>query len=121
MITKGGFQLKFKAKKIDLDLELTTLTGEVAELKGPIFSGREAGELANTMNNGGMEFDKLPEEKRTPIEAGLMFGAQLAWVYPEKAPDWWVDNLDITTIKEVRNHVIATLLGVKKKETSGEK
>ena len=113
--------MKFTAKKIDLDLDLTTLSGDEIPIAGPTFSGREAGELAQRINNGGLEFDKLEIEERTPLAAADLFSEQLCWVYPDIKPEWWVDNFDIGTIKDIRLHIVATLLGVEKKGPSGGK
>lgn len=113
--------MKFTAKKIDLDLELTTIAGEILAVKGPAFSGREAGGCANRLNNGGLEFDRLDPELRTPMAAATMFSDQLSSIYVDVAPEWWAENLDLSTIKEIRNHVIATLLGVEKKGPSSVK
>ena len=107
--------MKFVAKKYDLDLELVTTSGETVEIKGPeTLSGRQAGELANRMNSGGLEFDALPDEDKTPLAIGILFGEQLSWVYTTVRPEWWVDNIDLTTIKDIRDFVIQTLLGAKK-------
>lgn len=104
--------MKFAAKKRDLKLELVLLDGSEKTIEGPEIGGRQAGEIAQTMNSGGLEFDKLPTEDRTPMAAGDLFGSQLSMVYTEIEPGWWVDNLDLSTIKNVRTYVIAELLGM---------
>jgi hypothetical protein len=120
--------MRFVAKKIDLDLELTTLSSEKVKVPGPIVSGTQAGKLAERFTEEDQEFDRLPDEERTAVTIGRHFAAQLAGVYapgsgeeglvdpdPWSDPGWWMDNFDVVTIKEIRGFVVATLLGVKKK------
>lgn len=113
--------MKFTAKKRDLKLELVLLDGTEKAIEGPEFGGRQAGELAQRMNAGGLAFDRLEPEERTPIAAGDLFGDQLSMVYTDVDSKWWVDNLDISTIKDVRSYVIAELLGMETGEAGSGK
>lgn len=107
---------KFTAKKIDLDLELTTLSGEVVELSGPVLSGAQAGAIYEKMDNEDNEFNKRPQEERTPFAVARLYAEQLTQLYDMSDASWWLENLDAGTITEIKVFVGATLLGVKKKE-----
>lgn len=112
--------MRFESK-IDLDLELTLVGGDEREIAGPRLSARQAGALAQMMNDGGAEFDKMSSKKRTPEAVGVLFSGQLSEVYDDVAPEWWTENLSLGTIKEIRDFVLSTLLGVERKGASSGK
>lgn len=116
----------FKAKKIDLDLELTTLGGDEFSIPGPALSGGQAGRISERMHDEDTEFDKKPAEERSPFDIVKHYARQLAELYGGVGGDgeekpawsatlWWVENFDLDTVKEIKLFVARTLLGVKKK------
>lgn len=112
--------MRFESK-IDLDLELTLVNGDEQNIAGPRLSARQAGTTAQMMNDGAAEFDKMPTKKRTPEAVGVLFSAQLSQVYSDVTPEWWTENLSLGTIKEIRDFVLRTLLGVEAKGASSGK
>lgn len=101
----------FEAKKVDLDLELTTLDGEVVKLspKVPI-STTEALRIMDA-------WSRKEKESEEGINKVLLIGKELEIVYEKKA-NWWADNFDIGTLSEVLVFVAEAIGGVRKKEAS---
>lgn len=106
--------MKFIAKKIDIDLELTTLSGEVVELK-PKFqiSGKSCIKIArefSLLEKNNNALDKNDDTKKTGLEINAI---ELSMIYP-KEKDWFVNNFDPQTIVDILVYVTDTIAGVQK-------
>lgn len=102
--------MKFTAEKLDLDLELITLTGEEISLQPKkLVNGKVAGDLIK----------KWKGISKADVDDPLkeVTCAQLAEVYPKKI-DWWLENFDPGTLNAILKHVAETIGGVLKKSTS---
>jgi hypothetical protein len=99
---------KFIAKVQDFDLELVTLIGENMQLS-PVanMNGSARVKIFNDHREGTKE--KLT--KMSPMEVNATL---LVDVYG-KPIEWWIDNFDAGTIKEIAEHVINTIAGIQKK------
>lgn len=109
--------MKFTAKKIDLDLELVTLTGESVDIqyKGSLTS-KQAGEYLKKFN--AREKEELQglslSEKAAKIHR--LNAENLADIYPEYSADWFELNLDPETTQEISVYIGQRLAGLKKSE-----
>ena len=124
---------KIETEKLDLDLELTTIDGNVVPLSPKV--------KINTTNTLRLidqwqemervqEIEKRKEEKaikegkeykptgkrKNPFE---IIAIELEMIYP-KDLNWWMDNFDIVTLGKVMTYVAETMGGVKKKEKSSK-
>jgi len=99
--------MEFKAESLDLDLELTTLTGEKVELKPKsVMNSTKAIEVTNSWT----ELEK--DEDLNPLE---LIATELSFIYP-KSKKWFMDNFDPATLNKILIHVAETIGGIKKKE-----
>lgn len=101
---------EFKAEKIDLDLDLTLLSGEVLKLS-PKFevTTSKVIEILNVWNR----IEK--ENKENKKVAFDIIAEELSCVY-DKPEQWWKDNFDPATLQQILIHVAETVGGLKKKE-----
>ena len=124
---------KFESEKLDLDLELTTIDGDVEPL-APKIKINTTKTLELIEQWGVMEkeqaIEKKKEEKaekegkeykptgkrKNPFE---IIAIELEMIYPKPA-QWWMDNFDIVTLGKIMTHVAETMGGVKKKEKSSK-
>lgn len=104
---------KFEAKKLDLDLELVTLSGEQVNLEPKFIISMD------TTYKIMKEWTRLDKENEgeEDLEALRLIADQLAFVYP-KDTEWFMSNFDIGTISEIVGFVGQTMGGMAKKETS---
>ena len=105
--------MEFVAKKIDLDLELTVLSGEKHSFEVRVHTDLKSlltlvkkWDKINEVNN------ELEEDKLTPFE---LHCDRLVELYGETR-DWWLTNCDAATINDITRHVAQTIGGVKKSE-----
>ena len=104
--------MKYVAKKLDLDLELITLSGEVANLSPKIkINGTNCIKLANEWKLLEETNLEKTENKLTGME---LVAIELTTIYP-KPKEWWTDNFDPITIREIVAYVSGTMVGVQKK------
>jgi len=124
---------KFETEKLDLDLELTTIDGDVEPL-APKIKINTTKTLELIEQWGAMEkeqaIEKKKEEKaekegkeykptgkrKNPFE---IIAIELEMIYPKPA-QWWMDNFDIVTLGKIMTHVAETMGGVKKKEKNSK-
>ena len=123
---------KFESEKLDLDLELTTIDGDVEPL-APKIKINTTKTLELIEQWGVMEkeqaIEKKKEEKaekegkeyksKTRKNPFKTIAIELAMIYP-KDEKWWMDNFDIVTLGKIMTHVAETMGGVKKKEKSSK-
>jgi len=104
--------MKYVAKKLDLDLELTTLSGEVSNLSPKIkINGSNCIKLANEWKKLEQTNMDKADNKLTGLE---LVAIELATIY-SKPKEWWIDNFDPITIRDIVAHVAETMSGVQKK------
>jgi len=106
---------KFQAAKPDLDLELTTLTGEKIVLKPKkVVSGQVAIEITQFW----VKVEKEQKEKKED-EKGLaimeIIAKELSHIYPKEA-NWFLDNFDVNTLNDILMFVAEAIGGLKKGE-----
>ena len=101
--------MKFTAQKIDLVLELVTLTGG-EEVLSPKASPT-AEEILNTM-----DVWKSIEKEKKGNNIGIL-ADQLAIVYP-KTSDWFLQNFDVKTLSDIVVYVASSMGGVRKNAES---
>ncbi len=123
---------KFKAEKLDLDLELTTLDGDV-ESMSPKTKVNTTKTLQIIEQWGIMEKEQADEKRKeeeakkknveyegkkrkSPFE---IIAIELEMIYPKDAK-WFMDNFDVPTLGKIMTHVAETMGGFKKKETSSK-
>lgn len=108
--------MKFEAKKLDLALELITLEGKEVELDcKEIVTGEKAAEIMDSIATMDKEFNLAKDiDKRSSAMIALL-GKQLSSIY-DNDPSWWGQNLDPGSIVEIKNHVVSSLMKVRKKE-----
>ena len=99
--------MEFTAQHLELNLELKTLSGEVAELKPQL--------TMNTTNTIKI-MDKWVElEKNKELNPFVLIATELSFIYPKKK-EWFLDNFDPSVLGEILTHVAKTMGGIKKKE-----
>ncbi len=102
--------MKFQAKKLDLDLELVTLSGETMTIKGPD---------SITAENASKAITKLRKEDdeimKDPSKSPQITIDSLVGIYGKDAA-FWSGNFDYGTLVEIRQWFTGTLMGIKKKE-----
>ncbi len=104
--------MKYVAKKLDLNLELTTLTGEEFKLSPKlIINGTNCVKLANEWKL----LEQINNDKTENKLSGLeLVAIELSYIY-EKPKQWFIDNFDPVTIKEIVTYVAETMGGIQKK------
>lgn len=104
--------MKFTAKALDLDLELTTLKGKEVFLDGPkMLNANQAAEAIEKINR---QDDDIRKDN-TPAGALQVAAKCLSDIYG-KDPEWWKSEFDYSTLVEIRRYFLNTLAGIKKKE-----
>ena len=123
---------KFKAEKLDLDLELTTLDGDVVSMS-PKTKVNTTKTLQIIEQWGAMEEEQEAErreeekakkegkeykakKRKNPFE---IIAIELEMLYSKDAK-WFMDNFDVPTLGKIMNHVAETMGGLKKKETNSK-
>ncbi len=123
---------KFKAEKLDLDLELTTLDGDVVSMS-PKTKVNTTKTLQIIEQWGAMEEEQEAErreeekakkegkeykakKRKNPFE---IIAIELEMLYSKDAK-WFMDNFDVPTLGKIMTHVAETMGGLKKKETNSE-
>ena len=101
--------MKFTATKIDLTLELTTLSGEEEVLNPKATATAE--EILNTM-----EVWKSIEIEHKGNNIKIL-AEQLAIVYPKKS-EWFLQNFDVKTLSDIVVYVASSMGGVRKNAES---
>ena len=101
---------KFTTKKLDLELQLTTVDGQevtISPKEGLKFNATNISQIVNS-------WAKLEEVKEKGQTMELL-AKQLSYVYDEDS-EWWMDNFRPDTIQEVLIYVAQTLSGFKKND-----
>jgi len=106
--------MQFEAKKIDIDLELTTLNGEEVTLKPKVAMSTEG-------TYGIMKAWTKLEEKQSEDSKGLdrilVLSEELACVYPKEAI-WFRNNFDLGTLGSILEFIATTIAAIRKKDKS---
>lgn len=103
--------MKFQARKIDLELELTTLDGETLTLNPKkLVTAEEAIKILKDWTD---EEDKV----ETNIEKATLVAVELSRIYP-KDKDWFLKNFDLITLSDILNFVAKAIGGIRKNEES---
>jgi hypothetical protein len=105
--------MEFKAQKIDLKLELTTITGEELVLDSPNVAAGQAVVLITKFMD--MDKDMVDNHKKDPVFAMKNLDEQLAAIYGTEE-SWWPENFDYTTLLEIKGFVFNSLAAIRKKE-----
>ena len=116
---------KFTAKKIDLELELTTLDGKEEKLNvvGPINTKKcisimeQWGKIEDDHNAIVKKNKELEEEGKEPLKIKFPYevlAIQLALVY-DKPKEWFMDNFEPQVLLEIVTHVADSIKIAKKK------
>ena len=104
---------KFTARKVDLVLELTTLSGEEITMDTSIIPSAE--NALGIISNWQTIEDSADKDDKKAIVSVL--ADQLAVIY-DKKPEWFLTNLDVGTLSEVVSYVAGALGGIRKNEES---
>lgn len=103
---------EFKAKEVDMDLQLTTLSGESLLLTPERkMSTEEALRIMRLWTK------KEAEELKDSFDKINLLAFELSTVY-DKEPEWWVQNFDIVTLSQIVVFVAEAIGGIEKKEQS---
>ncbi len=118
---------KFSAKKIDLELELTTLNGDevtldiegVATTTKCISIIEQWGKIENDHNDLLKKNEELKEEGKPQLKEKAtssyeLLALQLSLVYP-KQKEWFLDNFEPQALLDIVNHVVDSIKTAKKK------
>ena len=115
---------KFEAEKLDLDLDLKTLSGEKVDLSPKIIiNASKTVEIMQQWQD--LEAENKPDkkdkkdEREKKISPFELVATELEMIYP-KPKKWWMDNFDIPTLGKIMTHIAETIGGVKKKEPSSK-
>jgi len=106
----------FKARVIDIDLELTTLGGEELTLKPKIvLNTTNVVKIIKDWTNLEVKDNELIKRKeKSPFD---LIATELSMIYP-KDKDWFLDNFDIFVLGEILKFVAAEIGDVKKSPTT---
>ncbi len=123
---------KFKAEKLDLDLELTTLDGDVESMSPKTkVNTTKTLEIIEQWRIMEIEQEEVKKEEakakkekkeykgkrlKNPFE---IIAIELEMLYPKSAK-WFMDNFDVPTLGKIMTHVAETMGGLKKKETNSK-
>jgi hypothetical protein len=99
---------KFTAKVQDFDLDLVTLKGENIQL---IPCADMDGMICVKIYNKYRANNKELLKKMSPMEVNASL---LVDVYG-KPTEWWIENFDPRTIKEIAEYVLSTIAGIQRK------
>lgn len=107
--------MKFTARHVTLEIELTQLDGVEKKLSVLPLNASAASALLDRLIQEDGDFDKS-HEKNKPMYVALSeyYAAQLGAIY-NVDPEYWTKNFDGSTIADVKRYVIDELLGVRKK------
>jgi uncharacterized ubiquitin-like protein YukD len=102
---------EFTSKKIDLDIDLTTINNEQVEL-------RYAGKLtAKESLNIVEKFTELEtSDMKNGIERFMTVCKELNFLYPAYKAEWFLDNVDPETLQDMIRYISQGLAGLKKRE-----
>jgi len=102
----------FKARVIDIDLELTTLGGEELTLKPKIvLNTTNVVKIIKDWTNLEVKDNELiKKEEKSPFD---LIATELAMIYP-KSKEWFLDNFDIFVLGEILKFVAGKIGDVKK-------
>ena len=107
--------MKFTAKHLTLEVEVTPINGEARTLSVPPLTSAQSAALMDRLVEEDRAFDKQNEGQAGKfIDRAKHYAAQLAAIYSTEA-NYWEDNFDSVTIADVKRYIIDELLGVKKK------
>ncbi len=106
--------MEFKAQKLDLDLDLTTLSGDKVYLKPKIIMNGT--NCMNVMKEWTLLEDKYKQENNIYAKPGLLF-EELSVIY-NKPKEWWPENLPLGLINEILGYVAETMGSLRKKPVS---
>jgi len=103
--------MKFQAKKIDVDLELTTLSGEEVLLTpNKVMSTESTYEIMKA-------WTKMEADTEEGVEKIILLSKELAFIYPKDAK-WFRDNFDFATLGSILEYVAKTIGNIQKKDMS---
>ena len=103
--------MKFEAKKVDLELELTTLSGENITLNPKkLVTAEETISLLE-------KWTVLEDKAKTNVQKVKLVANELAVVYPKDA-DWFMSNFNIGVLVEILDYVATTVGGIRKNAES---
>jgi len=112
--------MKFVAKKLDLTLELTLLSGETVTIEPAInvSSAVQAENILAELTRLEKNVGKSALLKEGEISATQCIDAQLNIIYGEQGAgkDFWSSNLDAETLRQCIQYVCNTIAGLKKSE-----
>jgi len=100
--------MKFEAQKIDIDLELTTLSGEEITLKPNVVMSTEG--TYNIMK----AWTKMEADTEEGVEKIILLSKELAFLYPKDAK-WFRDNFDFVTLGTILEFVAKAISNIQKK------
>ena len=108
--------MRYESKKIDLTLELVTLSGEELIVKGPTnISAKYAGAM---MKKWAAYENKDEDNKDSPadevIKIADTIAIELSFIYTDTKPEWFLDNFDMGTLNDILRWVAEELTGLKK-------
>ncbi len=103
--------MKFETKKMDLELDLTTLSGENVLLEPKKLITAE--ETISILE----KWTTLEGKVTTNVGRVKLVAAELSVVY-HKDESWFMSNFDISTLNEILNYVAETLGGIRKNAES---
>lgn len=116
--------MKFEAQKLDLDIEATGLDGKERVISPPIeqvFSAKHIEFLMAQFDKVDKELqalvDKTPEKDEEDLRLKItstFLLAKLDMIYPGER-EYFIENFDPTTIREIVVYVVAQLTGYQKK------
>lgn len=103
--------MKFEAKKIDLELELTMLDGKTITLTPKkLMTAEETVKILKVWTDA-------EEKAKTSMQRVTLVGAELAMLYP-KDKEWFLANFDISTLNDMLNYAAGAIGGIRKNEES---
>jgi len=103
--------MKFEAKKIDLTLELTTLSGEEITLTPRKLVTAE--ETVNILRS----WTAAEKNAKTNVDRVELLAKELSILYP-KEKEWFLSNFDMTTLSDMLNFVASSIGGIRKNAES---
>lgn len=114
---------KFTAKKIDLDLELTLANGEEKKITGPSIGYTEGRRIMEANTRREMDVQEKVAEQDQFFAFVEVHAQCLADIYgPEEyPPQWWVDNIDPTTIRDIIRYIAQEIIGAEKRGPSSKR
>lgn len=103
--------MKFQATKLDLDLDLETLSGEKVFIEGP--KSINATQAADALEKISKEDEKI-KKAGAKVAIDLMVKSLIGIYGKDEA--FWLGNFDAGLLSEIRKWFSQTLIGVKKKD-----